>query len=97
MDASKSPDELSGARVRAQENERKAADMEQQLQAAQQNLAETQSQVGQALDFLRNSKRVIRRDKKGKALGVDTIGPDGSVVAQHKVIRGPDNRIVGAG
>jgi hypothetical protein len=97
MDASKSPDELTGARVRAQENEQKASDMEQQLQAAQQNLAETQSQVGQALDFLRNSKRVIRRDKKGKALGVDTIGPDGSVVAQHKVIRGPDNRIVGAG
>jgi hypothetical protein len=96
MDAAKSPDELTGARVRAQENEQKAASMEKQLQAAQQNLAETQSQVGQALEFLSKSKRVIRRDKRGKAEGVDIFAPDGSLIAQQKVVRGPDNRIVGA-
>ncbi len=96
MDAAKSPDELTGARVRAQESDRKAAEMEQQLRAAQQNLAETQAQVGQALEFLTKTKRVIRRGKGGKAEGVDIIGPDGSLIGQQKVVRGPDNRIVGA-
>jgi hypothetical protein len=96
MDASKSPDELTGARIRAQEKEQQVVGMEQQLREAQASLAETQRQVGEALQYVVNSKRVIRRGAGGKAEGVDIVGPDGALIAQKKVVRGPDNRIVGA-
>jgi hypothetical protein len=96
MDASKSPDELTGARIRAQESDQRAASAEQAMQQAQQAMSEAQQQVQQAMEFVQKSKRVIRRDKRGKAEGVDILSPDGQLIAQQKVVRGPDNRIIGA-
>lgn len=96
MDASKSTDELSGARLRAQETEQRAATMEKELREAQAAVDEAQRQVNEAVEFVKNSKRVIRRGKGGKAEGVDILAPDGSLIAQQKVVRGGDGRIVGA-
>jgi hypothetical protein len=96
MDASKAPDELAGARLRANESDQRAAQAEQAMQQAQAAMSEAQQQVQQAMEFVQKSKRVIRRDKKGKAEGVDILSPDGQLIAQQRVVRGPDNRIIGA-
>lgn len=96
MDASKAPDELAGARLRAQESDKARDSMEKELREAQAAVDEAQRQVQQAVEFVQKSKRVIRRGKGGKAEGVDILAPDGQLIAQQKVVRGADGRIVGA-
>lgn len=59
-------------------------------------LQETLQNVQESLQTVVNAKRTLRRGKDGRAAFVDTIGPDGSILAQQKVIRGPDDKILGA-
>lgn len=59
-------------------------------------LQETIENVQSTMQAVVNSKRKIRRGKDGKAAFVDIETPDGQIIASQKVVRGPDNKIVGA-
>jgi hypothetical protein len=59
-----------------------------QIQQAVQQLTEI---VGLAFA----SKKRIKRGADGRAEGVETVTPEGEVIATHKVERGPDGRVVG--
>jgi len=88
MDAAKSGDELTGARVRAQTAEERAEEMSTKVMEHIKALHETLQKV--AL-----SRRVIKRGKDGKAEGVDIMSPDGELIDTQKILRGPDNRPIG--
>ncbi len=72
------------------------AEVGQSVQGLQQQLAATVEQLQQAIHTIVNAKRTIRRGKDGRAEGVDTHGPDGSLISSKKVLRGPDGRVIGS-
>jgi len=65
-----------------------AKGMASQLQDAIESMRE-------ALGVILTAQKRIRRGKDGRAEGVDTVTPDGAVIASQSVQRGPDGRIVG--
>lgn len=88
MDASRGPDELAGARQRAQTAEEKFDEINQ-------TLAQSMKQIGEMIHALANTRRQIKRGKDGKPIGVDIIAPDGNVIATQEIVRGEDGRIAG--
>jgi hypothetical protein len=88
MDAKKGDDEIVGARVRAQTAEERNEEM-------QKNVLTSIKALQEALQQVAFSKRVIRRGKNGKGEGVDIVSPTGDLIASQKIVRGPDNRVVG--
>jgi len=78
------------------EIDKKVAEVGEGVQGLQQQLQETLQQMQQALSTLLNAKRTIRRGKDGKAEGVDTHAPDGSLISSKKVLRGADGRVIGS-
>jgi hypothetical protein len=88
MEARKSDDEVTGARVRAQTAEERAEEMQTKVMQSIQALQEALQQVA-------FSRRVIRRGKNGKGEGVDIVSPTGDLIASQKILRGPDNRVLG--
>jgi hypothetical protein len=95
MDNAKGTDELSGARLRANEMQSKAESIEQTMRTALQELKESNEAIKDALRVIVSAKRVLRRGKDGRAEGVDTVAEDGSVIASQKVVRGPDGSLQG--
>jgi hypothetical protein len=67
-----------------------------QVQTLANQLKDAVESMKEALSIVLTAKRTIRRGKDGKAEGVDIVAPDGSVLAQQKVQRGPDGRIAGS-
>jgi hypothetical protein len=67
-----------------------------QVQALSKQLVETAQSMKEALQIILTAKRTIRRGKDGKAEGVDITAPDGTVIAQQKIQRGPDGRVLGS-
>jgi hypothetical protein len=88
MDAAKNGDEITGARVRAQTAESKFDELSQ-------NLKDSMSQVGAALNSMAGAQRRIKRGKDNKPTHVEIVTPEGEVVATQKVIFGPDGRVAG--
>jgi hypothetical protein len=92
---------MKGEQTKSIEHEKAAIKAQPAMELASQT-KEMASQLSDAIDSMKGAlqviltaKRTIRRGKNGKAEGVDVVGPDGAVIASQKVMRGPDNRIVG--
>lgn len=76
-----------------------SVDMAEQVSGMANHLTGVMAGVHQAIGHmhgLMTAQRRIRRGKDGKALGVDLLGPDGSLLASQSVERGPDGRIAGS-
>jgi hypothetical protein len=73
-----------------------ALEMAGQVQQLADQLRQAVESMKEALSIVLTAKRTIRRDKNGKAEGVDIVGPDGSVLAQQAIQRGADGRIAGS-
>lgn len=73
-----------------------AVEMAGQVQQLAGQLEGAVESMRDALSIVLTAKRQIRRGKDGKAEGVDIVGPDGAVLAQQSVQRGPDGRIAGS-
>ena len=72
-----------------------ALEMAGQVQQLAAKLEDGIESLKGALQIIMTAKRVIKRGKNGKAEGVDVVGPDGSVIASQKVVRGADGSIQG--
>jgi hypothetical protein len=78
------------------EIDKKVGEVGEGVQALQQQLTETISQLQDALRTIVTAQRRIRRGADGKAEGVDIVGPDGAVLHSQTLQRGPDGRVAGA-
>jgi hypothetical protein len=88
MDAKKGDDELVGTRVRATEAEKKAEQLEKQLQTS---IEELQGM----LQNLATAGRRINRGKDGRPESADFTGPDGKVLLSKRLRRGKSGKSEG--
>jgi hypothetical protein len=80
---------------RGDPDETKLNEIGSKTEAVQKQLEQTVESMQDALRVLIGSKRSIRRGKDGRAEGVDILSPEGELIAQQKIARGPDGRALG--
>lgn len=77
---------------RIQLKQQPALEVAGQTKELANKLNEAVESMKEALTIILTAKRQIRRGKDGKPEGIDTVGPDGTVLSSQSIVRGPDGR-----
>src|SRR6185312_3376432 len=83
------------AQLKAEPGEKQSKQFDQHVQMMHEHLQNAVQMMHGAINTALTAQRRIRRDKSGKPTHVEVISPEGSVLAQQAIQRGPDGRIAG--